>query len=111
MSDKHDVILENARQGNHWQKDMDRTFTEGDSCECFSRAGMYKDADEFPVGVVNEGLFSHARAMWVILKEADRLHNAYPKESQDLDRCGAFRALMMGKDVTKSDLISSGKAY
>jgi hypothetical protein len=63
------------------------------------------------LGGVNERLFPHALGMWVILKEADRLHKAYPKESQDLDRCGTFRALMMGDDVTKSDLISSGKAY
>jgi hypothetical protein len=90
---------------------MDRGFTEGESCECFSRAGLYKDAGEFPVAAVNERLFPHALGMWVILKEADRLHKVYPKESQDLDRCGAFRALMMGEDVTTSDLISSGKAY
>jgi hypothetical protein len=111
MTDKHELILENTRQGNQWQQDMDRGFTEGESCECFSRAGLYKDAGEFPVGAVNERLFPHALGMWVILKEADRLNKAYPKESQDLDRCGAFRALMMGEDVTKSDLISSGKAY
>jgi hypothetical protein len=73
MTDKHELILENTRQGNQWQQDMDCGFTEGESCECFSRAGLYKDADEFPVGVVNERLFPHALGMWVILKEADRL--------------------------------------
>jgi hypothetical protein len=111
MTDKHELILENTRHGNQWQQDMDRGFTEGECCKCFSRAGLYKDAGEFPAGAVNERLFPHALGMWVILKEADRLHKAYPKESQDLDRCGAFRALMMGEDVTTSDLISSGKAY
>jgi hypothetical protein len=65
----------------------------------------------FPLwgAVVDARLYPHALAMWFLLTEADHLRKAFLKESRKLSRCGVYRSLMMGKDMTKSDLISSGK--
>ena len=87
-NDKHKMILEIMRLGTKWQQDLERVhgFTEAESCECFSRAGKYLHCDEFPEDAVNAKLFPHAKEGWVLLREADRLVKAHPKELMDLDR-------------------------
>lgn len=39
---------------------------------------------EFPEDTVNQKLFPHARKGWVLLREADRLGKAYPRELMEL---------------------------
>jgi hypothetical protein len=57
------MILDTIHTGDEWHQDMERVhgFTEAESCECFSRAGLYLHSDEFPADAVNEKIFPHAK--------------------------------------------------
>jgi hypothetical protein len=75
---------------SHGHEDLERVhgLTEAESCECFSRAGLYLHrSDEFPADAagVNEKLFPHAnKEGWVHLKTVHRLCEAYPQQLMDL---------------------------
>jgi hypothetical protein len=86
-NDIHELLLQYMRQGDKWQRDLERVhgFTEAESCECFSLAGKYLHCDEFPEDAVNEKLFPHAKEGWILLKEADLLARKHPKELMDLE--------------------------
>ena len=96
---KHKLLLENMRQGDKWERDLERVhgFTEAEACECFSRAGKYLHCDEFPEDAVNPKLFPHAKEGWILLKEARRLAKKYPKELMELDSRAAIEGKLFGE--------------
>jgi hypothetical protein len=98
-NDIHELLLQYMRQGDKWQRDLERVhgFTEAESCECFSLAGKYLHCDEFPEDAVNEKLFPHAKEGWILLKEADLLARKHPKELMDLDSLAAIDGKCFGE--------------
>lgn len=94
-TDTHSMVLDAIRQGDKWHQDLVGVhgLTEAESCECFSRAGKYLNAKEFPEDAVMPKLLLHAKEGWVLLKHVDRLCKTYPKELSDLGR----RAFAEGK--------------